>query len=134
MATLAAEAAAGPRPKFWLLLTASLVSSLIMLDSNIVAVSLPAIGRSLGAFEGVGQHGQRRRQEEGPADALGGARQVEHQRPGRQPAGGRGYGEDRQADQHGAPAAPQVGVVPRSEQERGVGQDVGADHPLHVGE
>jgi hypothetical protein len=35
--------------KFWLLLTASLVSSLIMLDSNIVAVSLPAIGRSLGA-------------------------------------------------------------------------------------
>jgi EmrB/QacA subfamily drug resistance transporter len=49
MATLAAEAAAGPRPKFWLLLTASLVSSLIMLDSNIVAVSLPAIGRSLGA-------------------------------------------------------------------------------------
>ena len=32
-----------------LLLTASLVSSLIMLDSNIVAVSLPAIGRSLGA-------------------------------------------------------------------------------------
>jgi MFS family permease len=35
--------------KFWVLLTASLVSSLIMLDSNIVAVSLPAIGRSLGA-------------------------------------------------------------------------------------
>jgi hypothetical protein len=33
--------------KFWVLLTASLVSSLIMLDSNIVAVSLPAIGRSL---------------------------------------------------------------------------------------
>jgi EmrB/QacA subfamily drug resistance transporter len=32
-----------------LLLTASLVSSLIMLDSNIVAVSLPTIGRSLGA-------------------------------------------------------------------------------------
>ena len=35
--------------KFWVLLTASLASSLIMLDSNIVAVSLPAIGRSLGA-------------------------------------------------------------------------------------
>lgn len=35
--------------KSWLLLTASLVSSLIMLDSNIVAVSLSAIGRSLGA-------------------------------------------------------------------------------------
>jgi EmrB/QacA subfamily drug resistance transporter len=35
--------------RFGLLLTASLVSSLIMLDSNIVAVSLPAIGRSLGA-------------------------------------------------------------------------------------
>src|ERR1700754_3632642 len=34
---------------FWILLTASLVSSLIMLDSNIVAVSLPSIGRSLGA-------------------------------------------------------------------------------------
>jgi len=35
--------------KSWLLLTASLVSSLITLDSTIVAVSLPAIGRSLGA-------------------------------------------------------------------------------------
>jgi EmrB/QacA subfamily drug resistance transporter len=34
---------------FWILLTSSLVSSLIMLDSNIVAVSLPAMGRSLGA-------------------------------------------------------------------------------------
>jgi EmrB/QacA subfamily drug resistance transporter len=34
---------------FWILLTASLVSSLIMLDSNIVAVSLPAMARSLGA-------------------------------------------------------------------------------------
>jgi hypothetical protein len=31
---------------FPLLSTASLVSSLFMLDSNIVAVSLPAIGRS----------------------------------------------------------------------------------------
>ena len=37
------------RAKLWILLTTSLVSSLIMLDSNIVAVSLPAIGRSLGA-------------------------------------------------------------------------------------
>jgi hypothetical protein len=35
--------------KFWILSTASLVSSLIVLDSNIVAVSLSAIGRSLGA-------------------------------------------------------------------------------------
>ena len=34
---------------FWILLTSSLVSSLIMLDSNIVAVSLPAIGRAIGA-------------------------------------------------------------------------------------
>jgi len=31
------------------LLAASLVSSLIMLDSNIVAVSLPTVGRALGA-------------------------------------------------------------------------------------
>jgi EmrB/QacA subfamily drug resistance transporter len=37
------------RSVFLVLLTASLVSSLIMLDSNIVAVSLPAIGRSLDA-------------------------------------------------------------------------------------
>jgi len=37
------------RRKFPVLLTASLVSSLIMLDSNIVAVSLPSIARSLGA-------------------------------------------------------------------------------------
>lgn len=34
---------------FRILLTASMVSSLIMLDSNIVAVSLPAIGQSLKA-------------------------------------------------------------------------------------
>src|ERR1700728_1365976 len=37
------------RRKFAILLTTSLVCSLIMLDSNIVAVSLPAIARSLGA-------------------------------------------------------------------------------------
>jgi|RhiMetdeSRZDD1v2_1073273.scaffolds.fasta_scaffold43367_2 MFS family permease len=37
------------RSKFSVLLTASLVSSLIMLDANIVAVSLPSIARSLGA-------------------------------------------------------------------------------------
>jgi EmrB/QacA subfamily drug resistance transporter len=35
--------------KFPVLVTTSLVSSLIMLDSNIVAVSLPSIGHSLGA-------------------------------------------------------------------------------------
>jgi hypothetical protein len=36
-------------PKFRVLLTASLVSSLIMFGSSIVAVSLPSIGRSLEA-------------------------------------------------------------------------------------
>lgn len=35
--------------RFWILLTASLVCSLIMLDSNVVAVSLPAIAHSLNA-------------------------------------------------------------------------------------
>jgi MFS family permease len=34
---------------FSVLLTTSLVSSLIMLDSNIVAITLPTIGRSLSA-------------------------------------------------------------------------------------
>jgi EmrB/QacA subfamily drug resistance transporter len=47
--SMAGREAAGTRSKFWILLTASLVSSLIMLDSNIVAVSLPAIARSLEA-------------------------------------------------------------------------------------
>ncbi|HEY1686436.1 MAG TPA: MFS transporter [Tepidisphaeraceae bacterium] len=43
-----------PRSKFWILLITSLVSSLIMLDSNIVAVALPAIGRSFRAsFEQI---------------------------------------------------------------------------------
>lgn len=54
---MTAPAALGPRAgssKFAVLLTTSLVSSLIMLDSNIVAVSLPAIGRSLAAsFTGI---------------------------------------------------------------------------------
>jgi hypothetical protein len=36
-------------PQFIVLVTTSLVSSLTMLDSNIMAASLPAIGRSLGA-------------------------------------------------------------------------------------
>lgn len=49
MASITDIAAAETRSKFWVLLTTSLVSSLIMLDSNIVAVSLPAIGRSLHA-------------------------------------------------------------------------------------
>ena len=35
--------------KFQVLLTASLVLSLMMFDSNTVGVSLPSIGRSLGA-------------------------------------------------------------------------------------
>jgi hypothetical protein len=39
------EAAHSP---FSVLLTTSLVSSLIMLDSNIVAITLPTIGRSTG--------------------------------------------------------------------------------------
>src|ERR1700743_1134626 len=49
MTTVVERGNAEASSKFWILLTASLVSSLIMLDSNIVAVSLPAIGRSLGA-------------------------------------------------------------------------------------
>jgi EmrB/QacA subfamily drug resistance transporter len=43
------DTAEGASAKRGVLLTASLVSSLIMLDSNIVAVSLPAMGRALGA-------------------------------------------------------------------------------------
>src|ERR1700722_17758508 len=49
MTSVANQTKAEAASKSWLLLTASLVSSLIMLDSNIVAVSLPAIGRSLDA-------------------------------------------------------------------------------------
>src|ERR1700734_4472229 len=49
MTSIVAQTNVEATSKSWLLLTASLVSSLIMLDSNIVAVSLPAIGRSLGA-------------------------------------------------------------------------------------
>jgi EmrB/QacA subfamily drug resistance transporter len=49
METKAKKQAEGTRAKFWILMTTSLVSSLIMLDSNIVAVSLPAIGQSLHA-------------------------------------------------------------------------------------
>ena len=40
-------------PKFRVLLTASLIPPLIMFGSNIVAVSLPSIERSLGAFADV---------------------------------------------------------------------------------
>ena len=46
---VADERGAEASPKFRVLLTTSLVSSLIMFDSSIVAVSLPSIGRSLGA-------------------------------------------------------------------------------------
>jgi hypothetical protein len=40
-------------PKFRVLLTASLIPPLIMFGSNIVAVSLPSIERSLGAYADV---------------------------------------------------------------------------------
>jgi EmrB/QacA subfamily drug resistance transporter len=54
MVTTANQNTATAPSKFWILLTTSLVSSLIMLDSNIVAVSLPAIGKSLNAsFAGI---------------------------------------------------------------------------------
>lgn len=49
MTAIADQNQAAAPSGFWVLLTSSLVSSLIMLDSNIVAVSLPAMGRSLGA-------------------------------------------------------------------------------------
>jgi hypothetical protein len=52
MTTLEAETRRGS--KFGVLLTASLVSSRTMLDSNVVAVALPTIGRSLHAsFAGI---------------------------------------------------------------------------------
>jgi hypothetical protein len=43
------ERGAGASRKFRVLLTASLLSSLIVFGSNIVAISPPSIGRSLGA-------------------------------------------------------------------------------------
>jgi len=49
------ERGAEASPKSRVLLTASLVSSLMMLGSNIVAVSLPSIGRWLGASFAVVQ-------------------------------------------------------------------------------
>ena len=49
------ERGAEASPKFRVLLTASLVSSLIMFGSNIVAVSLPSIERSLEASFAVVQ-------------------------------------------------------------------------------
>ncbi|HEY4052053.1 MAG TPA: MFS transporter [Acidobacteriaceae bacterium] len=42
------DGTAKDKKKFLVLLTAGLISSLIMLDSNVVAVSLPSIARSLG--------------------------------------------------------------------------------------
>lgn len=53
---LKANDAAGlaPKRKFLVLLVASLTSSLIMLDTNVVAVALPTIGRDLGGgFNGI---------------------------------------------------------------------------------
>src|ERR1700755_51163 len=47
--TQASSSKSHARRKFAILLTTSLISSLIMLDANIVAVSLPTIARSLGA-------------------------------------------------------------------------------------
>lgn len=49
MPAIAGQSHAAAPWGFGILLTASLVSSLIMLESNIVAVSLPAMGRALGA-------------------------------------------------------------------------------------
>ena len=50
MTSAVGERGAEASPKFRVLLAASIVSSLIMFDSNIVAVSLRSIGRSLGAY------------------------------------------------------------------------------------
>jgi MFS family permease len=49
MTAIAEQSRSTTPPKFWVLLTTSLISSLIMLDSNIVAVSLPTMGRTFGA-------------------------------------------------------------------------------------
>ena len=49
MTSIVEQSRSTTHPEFWVLLTTSLVSSLIVLDSNIVAVSLPTMGRALGA-------------------------------------------------------------------------------------
>jgi len=52
MTSAADERGAEALRKFWILLSASFVSSLIVFGSDIVAVSLPSIGRSLKASFG----------------------------------------------------------------------------------
>ena len=55
MTIAADERGAEALRKFWILLSASFVSSLIVFGSDIVAVSLPSIGRSLKASFAVVQ-------------------------------------------------------------------------------
>ena len=86
-----------------------------------------ALGR-----EGRAQQGQAERHEQRRAGALHGARGDQPADVGRQRAGGRGRGEERQAE--GVEVAPPVAVAERraGHQQHGEAEVVGVDRPLEL--
>ena len=89
-------------------------------------------GAAVAAAVGRREQGQRRGEHHRPADALQPAREVEHERRGREPAQRGGGREHREADEEHAAAADPVGDRAGREQERRERQRVGVDHPLEV--
>ena len=89
-------------------------------------------GAALLAVERLRDERERGGEHHRPADALDAAEEVELERARGQPAGGRGDGEDDEADGEHEPAPEQVRERARGQQEGGERERVGVDHPLQV--
>ena len=89
---------------------------------------------AIAAAEALPEQRQRRGEHDRPADALAAPGHDQHHRVLGHAAQQRAQGEDDQADlEQQLPAIP-VGEHARGQQQRGEGQGVGVEHPLHVGE
>jgi hypothetical protein len=82
----------------------------------------------------MAENRQRGTELQGLADALQRPRHIKDEGTRRQAAEQRRERENREPDQGGAAASVMIGQRPRGHQQRGKGEDVGADHPFDVGE
>jgi len=87
-----------------------------------------------GAREGMREHRERDREHDRGADALHGARAVEHHDVLRGGARERRNGEDAQADEEEAAAPEAVGERAGRQHDGGERERVGVDHPLQPGQ
>jgi hypothetical protein len=89
---------------------------------------------ALSSSECIRQNCQRGGEQERASHTLGSTGKIQHERIRREATSGGGNCKNHQANKHRLFAATQIRVAARGLQQRSIGQDVRADHPLHIGE